>query len=60
MLSQLWYKGWGVLAKLVADLGIIHMMLVLLACKMQELRGQGVFHPDFKGKPGRPGKEPSL
>jgi hypothetical protein len=31
------------------------MALVLQACKMQELQGHAGFHPDFKGRPGRPG-----
>jgi hypothetical protein len=34
---------------------IVHIVLVLQACKMQELWGQEGFSPDFKGKPGRPG-----
>jgi hypothetical protein len=31
------------LLKLVVDLGIVHMMLVLQACRMQELWGHGAF-----------------
>jgi hypothetical protein len=34
------------------NLGVIHMMLVLQECRVQELWGYGDFHPDFKGKPG--------
>jgi hypothetical protein len=33
---------------------IISMMLVVQACKMQELQVHGGFHPDFKGKPRKP------
>jgi hypothetical protein len=37
------------------DLGIIHVMLVLQAHRMQELWSHGGFHPDVKGRPGKPG-----
>jgi hypothetical protein len=41
---------------LAADLCILLlMMLVLQAYRMQELQGCGGFHPDFKGRSGRPG-----
>jgi hypothetical protein len=32
------------------DLGIVHMMLVLQTCRMQELLGHGGFYLDFKEK----------
>jgi hypothetical protein len=38
----------GPLLKLVADLVIIHVMLVLEEFRMQELHDHGSFHTDFK------------
>jgi hypothetical protein len=40
------------LFKLAADLGVIHVMLVLQTYKIQELWCHGGFHTDFKGNPG--------
>lgn len=42
---------------LKTDLSIIHMRLVLLACRMQEFKSQEGFHPDFKGMSGKPVKK---
>jgi hypothetical protein len=50
-----WSKGTQLQLELAAYFDIIHVMLVLQACKMQELQGHAGFHPDFKGRPGRPG-----
>lgn len=38
---------------LAAGLGVIHVMLALQACRMQELQHHGGFHTDFNGKPGK-------
>jgi hypothetical protein len=41
------------LLKLAADFAVVHMtMLVLQACRIQQLQGHGGFHPDFKGQLG--------
>jgi hypothetical protein len=39
----------------VSDLGIVHMMLVLQACIIEELLGHRGFHRNFNRKPRRPG-----
>jgi L-asparagine transporter-like permease len=48
-------QGTQLLLKLVVGLGVVHMIVGLQACKIQELWNHGGFHPDFKGKPWRPG-----
>jgi hypothetical protein len=52
---QLWSKRAWLLLQLAADLDVIHVMLVLQPCRMQELWGHGGFHPNIKGRSGRPG-----
>lgn len=47
-----------ILPALVIDLDVVHVILVLQAFQMQKLCGQRHFHPDFKGRPGSPSKEP--
>lgn len=47
--------GYG--SHLAVDLVVIHMMLVLLACRTQELWSWRDFHSDFRGWPGKSGKE---
>lgn len=49
---QSWSKRNPLLLKLLADLGIIHMVPVFQVCGMQELWGYGCIHPHFKGRPG--------
>jgi hypothetical protein len=44
----------AVVTEMAADVGIIYVMLVLQACRIQELQGHRSFHPDFKRKPRRP------
>jgi hypothetical protein len=55
MLLQLLSKVAQILLKLAADLGIIHVMLILQTCRMQELWYYGSFHQDFKRRPEKPG-----
>lgn len=46
------------LLQLATDLDIIHMVLVLQECNIQELVSQRVFQPDFRARPRRPGSVP--
>lgn len=55
---QQWPKKTWLLLELLANLGVIHTMLVLLACRMQELWVHGAFHSDFRGSLGRPRNGP--
>jgi hypothetical protein len=46
---------WALVQFMMAvDIGIIHVILVLLAHREQELQGHGGFRGDFRGKPRRP------
>jgi hypothetical protein len=52
---QPWSRGAQLRFELPADLGSVHVMLVLQAHRVQELRGHGGFHSYFKVQSGRPG-----
>lgn len=43
-------KGACILLPLRAEFGIMPKILVLLVCRKQEVRGQGGFQTDFKGR----------
>jgi hypothetical protein len=45
-------QGVWLLLQLATDLAVVHMMLVLQVCRMQELQNYGSFYPDFKGRSG--------
>lgn len=54
-----WCKRPCLLLESSADLnGIIHVMLILLACRMQELLGQQGFHLDIRRRSQRPDSVP--
>jgi hypothetical protein len=42
------------LLELATNFDVIHMMLVVQTCRIQEFQGHIDFHLDFKGQPGRP------